>query len=183
MFEHVVGLDFSARFIRIAQRMADDGRIRYVLPDEGEIVSYHEATLERFGLADVADRVEFWQADAANLKPIHTGFDLILAANLIDRLYSPRQFLSTVHERLNSRGLLVLTSPYTWLEEHTRREEWIGGFKRDGENVTTLDGLQEVLGEHFERVGQELDVPFVIRETKRKHQHTVAQLTVWRRKD
>jgi hypothetical protein len=25
-------------------------------------------------------------------------------------------------------------------------------------------------------------VPFVIRETARKHQHTVAQLTVWRKR-
>jgi hypothetical protein len=25
------------------------------------------------------------------------------------------------------------------------------------------------------------DVPFVIRETARKHQHTIAEMTVWRR--
>ena len=87
-----------------------------------------------------------------------------------------------MHERLNPGGLLLLTSPYTWLEEHTRREEWIGGFKKDGENVTTLDGLKAMLGEHFRLVNGPLEVPFVIRETKRKFQHTLAEVTIWERR-
>jgi hypothetical protein len=33
--------------------------------------------------------VEFFQGDATNLKPQFTGYDLILAANLIDRLTTP----------------------------------------------------------------------------------------------
>jgi len=107
--------------------------------------------------------------------------DLILAANLIDRLYNPALFLSRIHERIHPGGLLVLTSPYTWLTEHTPREAWIGGFKRDGETVTTLDGLQGLLGKYFRRVGEAVDVPFVIRETRRKFQHSVAELTVWER--
>jgi hypothetical protein len=31
-------------------------------------------------------------------------------------------------------------------------------------------------------VGEPLQVPFVIRETRRKFQHTVSELTVWRRR-
>ena len=81
-----------------------------------------------------------------------------------------------------SGGLLVIASPYTWLEEYTEKEEWLGGFKRDGESVTTLDGLSEALGPQFRLVGEPRDVPFVIRETKRKFQHTVSELTVWKRK-
>jgi hypothetical protein len=45
--------------------------------------------------------------------------------------------------RLNPGGLLMITSPYTWLAEHTAREEWIGGFKKNGENFTTLDGSRK----------------------------------------
>jgi hypothetical protein len=100
---------------------------------------------------------------------------------LIDRLYSPRHFLNAIHNRLNIGGILMITSPYTWLEEHTPREEWIGGFKRDGENVTTLDGLKELLGQHFELVNQPLKVPFVIRETQHKFQHTLSEVTFWKR--
>ncbi len=161
----------------------ETGCLRYTLPDEGELVSYHERRLDTLGLAETAGRVEFWQGDACNLKDVFTGFDLILAANLIDRLYSPRRFLQDVARRLNAGGLLVLASPCTWLEEHTKRDEWIGGFKKDGDSYTTLDGLKDLLGARFELVQGPQEVPFVIRETRRKHQHTLSELTVWKRRD
>jgi len=101
--------------------LAETGAIRYTMPEEGELVGYHERRLDSLGLLETAQRVEFWQGDACNLKDIFSGFDLILAANLIDRLYAPRRFLDTVADRLNSGGLLVLASPYTWLEEYTKR--------------------------------------------------------------
>lgn len=181
-FDKVVGIDFSARFIQMGIRLAETGAIRYTLPEEGELVSYHERRLDTLGLAETASRVEFWQGDACNLKDIFGGFDLILAANLIDRLYAPRRFLDDVAGRLNPGGLLVLASPYTWLEEYTKRSEWIGGFKKDGESHTTLDGLKEILGRNFTLIDGPQAVPFVIRETRRKHQHTLSEVTVWKRK-
>ena len=95
-FKFVNGLDFSARFIRVAIQMQEKGVIHYELPEEGEIVSFHEKSLADFGLEGVKDRVEFFQADATNLKPRFTGYDLILAANLIDRLYDPQKFLKFI---------------------------------------------------------------------------------------
>jgi len=178
-FEHVTGLDFSTRFFRLAARMQEEGYLRYAFPEEGEIVSYHEAGLKELGLDEIRDRVLFSQADACNLPEKFCGYDLVLAANLIDRLYSPRRFLSTIHERMNPGALLVLTSPYTWLEEYTRKEEWLGGYRDAGEPVWTLDGLKEALAPHFSMLAAPRDVPFVIRETRRKFQHTVAELTVW----
>jgi putative 4-mercaptohistidine N1-methyltranferase len=159
--------------------MQEEGSLRYALPEEGEIVSFHEITLAELGLEAVRDRVEFFQADACNLPEKFSGYDLVLAANLIDRLYSPRKFLSTIHARMNPGGLLVLTSPYTWLEEYTKKEEWLGGYREAGEPVWSIDGLKEALAPHFRLLGEPRDVPFVIRETRRKFQHTVAELTVW----
>ncbi len=181
-FEHVTGIDFSARFISLGARFAEQGRLRYTLVDEGELVSYKERSLAELGLDKVAKKVEFFQGDACNLKPVFTGYDLILAANLIDRLYDPSQFLQSVHERLNPGGILMITSPYTWLPEHTKRENWIGGFKKDGENLTTLDGLKAMLGSNFRLLGEPRPVPFVIRETKRKFQHTLSEVTLWERR-
>ena len=181
-FDHVTGIDFSARFIRVGHELQEKGYARYAITDEGELVSYHEARLDEIGLDDLRGKVEFRQGDAHNLKPQFTGYDLVLAANLIDRLYEPGKWLANVHERLNLGGLLVITSPYTWLEEFTPRDKWLGGVKVDGENVTTLDGLRAVLGERFTPVGEPRDLTFVIRETARKFQHTVAQVTVWERK-
>ena len=180
-FEHVTGIDFSARFIGLGVQLAQQGVLRYTLADEGELVFYKERRLADLDLDGVRDKVEFFQGDACNLKPHFSGYDLILAANLIDRLYSPRKFLGSVYERLNPGGLLLIASPYTWLEEHTPREEWIGGFKRDGENVTTLDGLKAILGKHFRLVGEPQKVPFVIRETRHKFQHSLSEATLWER--
>lgn len=180
--DHVTGIDFSARFIRVGHQLQQTGAIRYSIPEEGELVSYHEKTLDSMALTGVADRVEFWQGDAHNLKPQFTAYDLVLAANLIDRLYDPALFLSNITARINSGGLLVLLSPYTWLEEFTPREKWLGGRKIDGENVTTLDGLHRALAPAFRPVGAPRDVEFVIRETKRKFQHSLSQITVWQKK-
>ena len=180
-FDRVTGIDFSARFISLGVQLAEQGALRYTLADEGELVSYRERRLSDLGLASVCQKVDFVQGDACNLKAIHTGYDLILAANLIDRLHSPRQMLESIHQRLNPGGLLMITSPYTWLEEHTAREEWIGGFKKDGENFTTLDGLKEILGKNFRLLGEPQAVPFVIRETRRKFQHSLSEVSIWER--
>jgi putative 4-mercaptohistidine N1-methyltranferase len=133
------------------------------------------------GLEHAIDRVEFLQGDATNLKPQFTGYDLILAANLLDRLYDPQGFLTAIHERLNVGGILVMTSPYTWLEEFTKKEHWPGGIRKAGEPYWTLDALKELLGPRFNMIDAPQDIEFVIRETRRKFQHTRAEVTVWER--
>jgi 5-histidylcysteine sulfoxide synthase/putative 4-mercaptohistidine N1-methyltranferase len=179
-FDEVIGVDFSARFIQEAEVLKQNGVLRYTVPTEGELESFHEIKLSNFHLENEAKKVSFWQADACNLKPIFKDFDLILAGNLIDRLYDPKKFLDSLVDRLNDGGMLILTSPYTWQEESTPKEKWIGGYKRDGENVTTLQGLEEILGNDFTLL-ETRDVPFVIQETARKHQYTIAQMSVWQK--
>jgi 5-histidylcysteine sulfoxide synthase/putative 4-mercaptohistidine N1-methyltranferase len=177
--DHVTGIDFSARFIRVGHDLRQKGYTRYAMPEEGELVSYHEKSLADMDLEDVRNKVEFWQGDAHNLKEQFTGYDLVLACNLIDRLYDPTRFIDHIAGRINSGGLLVLLSPYTWLEEFTPKDKWLGGLKIDGENVTTLDGLRARLEPRFRMIGEPRDVEFVIRETARKFQHTTSQMTVW----
>lgn len=180
-FDTVEGVDFSANFIGLAARMAEQGEVHYARVEEGDLVSYHTRTLNALGLAAYADRVAFYQGDACNLKPQFTGYDLVLAANLIDRLYQPSRFLAEMAPRINAGGLLIIASPYTWLEEHTPKHEWLGGFKKDGESYSTLDGLKAQLSRHFRLVGEPRKVPFVIRETQHKFQHTLSELTIWER--
>ncbi|HEX9079161.1 MAG TPA: putative 4-mercaptohistidine N1-methyltransferase, partial [Desulfuromonadaceae bacterium] len=178
-FARVTGLDFSTRFFRLAARMQEEGYLRYAFPEEGEVVSFHEVGLKELGLEEVRERVQFYQADACNIPEKFGGFDLVLAANLLDRLYSPRRFLATIHHHMNRGGLLVITSPYSWSEEFTRKEEWLGGYREAGEPVWTLDGLKAALSERFRMVGEPRDIPFVIRETRRKFQHSIAEVTAW----
>ena len=177
-FDEVIGVDFSARFIQEAETLKQNAVLRYTMPTEGELESFHEVNLAHFDLEKARESVSFWQADACNLKPIFKNFDLIFAGNLIDRLYDPQKFLDSLAPRLHDGGILILTSPYTWQEESTPKEKWIGGYKRDGENVTTLQGLEEILGKDF-RLLETKNIPFVIQETARKHQYTIAQMTIW----
>lgn len=180
-FDEVVGIDFSARFIQNGVKLAQGETLHYSICTEGELVDYHACDLAQLGLAEVRDKVQFYQGDACNLKAIFRGYDFILAANLIDRLHHPAQFLSQIHTRLNMGGILMLSSPYTWMEEHTVRSEWLGGFKKDGENWSSLDGLTALLEPHFRLMTEPQDIPFVIRETQRKFQHTYAQVSFWER--
>ncbi|CAH2031100.1 5-histidylcysteine sulfoxide synthase [Trichlorobacter ammonificans] len=180
-FREVIGLDFSTRFFRLATAMQEEGILRYTLPEEGEIVSFHQANLADFGLDGIREQVQFYQADACNLPEKFSGFDLVLAANLLDRLYGPQRFLESIHGRINPGGLLVLASPYSWSEEFTPKEEWLGGYREAGEPVWTLDGVTAALADRFRLLGEPRDVPFIIRETRRKFQHAVAQVTVWER--
>ena len=181
-FDKVCGIDYSARFVQVGVELQKNNKVGYYQNGEGGLKTRYEVHLDELGLDSVKDKVEFWQGDACNLKEHFKPYDLIMGTNLIDRLYEPHLFLKSVHERINDKGYLVLTSPYTWLEEYTAKEFWIGGYEdENGNHVSTLDGLKEMLKEHFELVATE-DVPFVIRETPRKYQHTISQMSVWKKK-
>ncbi len=180
-FDAVVGIDFSARFIQVGVSMKEEGVIRFKRAEEGDLTRNVSVTLQELNLEASASRVSFFQGDACNLKSHFKGYDLIMANNLIDRLYEPRRFLDAIHERLNHEGILVLTSPYTWSEAYTKKEFWLGGYVDDAGNaVHTLQQLELLLKPHFQLL-ETHDVEFVIRETPRKYQHTIAQMSIWKK--
>lgn len=180
-FEHVDGIDFSARFIQQGYALVEQGERRYTIPTEGDLQEFKSISLAALGYSAIKHKIHFAQGDATNLKPQFTGYDLILASNLIDRLSDPRLFLNSIPKRLNKGGYLVIASPYSWDESHTPKAKWLGGLKVNGENTTTLDGLTETLIKQFELVSVK-EIPFVIRETKRKFQHTISEVTIWRKR-
>ena len=148
------------------------------LPSQGRDRNLGQALRDTSRLAS---RITFATGDACDLPADLTDYDLVFAGNLIDRLYDPRLFLAAMAERIRPGGWLAITSPYTWLEEYTPRQHWLGGYTDAvGNPVTTLAGLTAALAGSFS-LQQRQDVPFVIRETARKHQHTMAELTVWQR--
>lgn len=182
VFDHVSGIDYSQAFVQIGKELQINGSISYTQNGEGDIKIRKEVNIDDFGFGDIADKIEFTQGDACSLAPEVKEFDLIMATNLIDRLYNPYLFLEKIHERINAGGYLMLTSPYTWLEEYTAKELWIGGYTDDsGHEVTTLEGLKSILEANFDLAATE-DIPFVIRETPRKHQYTISHLSVWKKR-
>ena len=79
-------------------------------------------------------------------------------------------------------GLLIIASPYTWKQEHTSIEHWIGGYLKDAENHFTVDGLKEALLPEF-RLLDERKVPFVIPDSDGTYQYTYSNVTVFGRRN
>lgn len=181
IFDDVIGIDFSTNFINVGVKLKIYDSLIYKVKKEGEIFEEKTVSLKELGLEKIKDKVTFMQGDACNLKDIYTCFDLIFCSNLIDRLYYPQKFLDDIPSRINKDGLLVLLSPYTWLEDYTPKENWLGGYIKDNKEVKTLDTLKENLLVDFELL-ETIDVPFVIKETSRKYQHTISQMSIWKKK-
>lgn len=179
--QSVTGLDFSARFVKMATAMNERGFVRFISRDENELVHYNDISLVDLGLQQT-DNIRFMQADANNLKSIYRAYDLILADQLLEELYDPLKFLEGIHERLNSKGILVLSSNYDWLGAGLKRELWPGGFKKDGEPVTSFDGIARVLNHHFELQGEAIDHRVIKAMSSRTYAFTVNQTTVWKKK-
>ena len=181
-FDEVDGVDFSARFVQVGAKLKEEGRVAFSVKREGDLTQNKKISIEELGYENLKEKVSFWQGDACNMKPSFNSYDLIMATNLIDRLYNPRLFLDTVSERLNADGVLVITSPYTWQESSTQKEFWLGGYEdENGVEVKTIDSLRNILGERFELIHTQ-DLDFVIKETARKYQHAISEVSVWKKK-
>jgi 5-histidylcysteine sulfoxide synthase/putative 4-mercaptohistidine N1-methyltranferase len=181
-FEEVVGVDLSEAFIEAANTLKHEGHLDYFRKDEGELGQTLTATIVP---SIDRHRTTFRQADACALPPELVGFDAVLLANLLDRLPSPKAALARMGGYLGlvrPGGLLVIMSPYTWMEQFTPVDAWLGGYERDGTALSSKDGIAAALGESFELVSEE-DMPLLIREHVRKYQYIVTHVTVWKRQE
>ena len=76
-----------------------------------------------------------------------------------------------------------MASPYTWLEEYTPKEKWVGGYyDSDKKPVQTQDGLKTLLTPlGFKGIKENEDIRFVIKENDWVYQFTMANMTFWQR--
>lgn len=181
-FKKITALDASARFIRKAIDLQEKGFIRYIIKDEGELVFYREVVLSDFGLVENKENILFMQDNANNLKPNYKGYDLIVVPNLLEELTCPILFLKQIHERLNDNGILIIASTYEWELNEVKREHWPGGFKQDGEPLTSLEGIQHILSEHFMLDKTSINLPLTICKSSRISEQRLSEVTVWRKK-
>ena len=170
----VIGIDYSRAFVAAATKVGEEKSLAYEYVVEGDRTAPARACLPE-GVD--ASRVAFEVGDAMALREDLGSFDVVLAANLLCRLPDPCVFLARVPDLVNPGGQLLLTTPFSWLEEYTPREHWIGG---RGE-TSSADALQDLLSPRFElRLAK--DIPFLIREHARKYQWSVAGGTRWIKK-
>jgi len=181
-FETVTGLDFTARNIRVAVQLMQNGSFNYVFPEEGDLLSYHQLNINTLGFEQLISRVTFMQADASNMKSIFVGYDLVLINDILDQMYNPRHFLTGIHKRINTGGKLIVATGFDWNEQCTRRENWVGGHRESGEQVWGEDDLDTILNETFTKIDGPIIIPSVKRINKRKFSINHIEATIWEKK-
>ena len=165
----VVGIDSSEQFIAAAEYLRKEPGLAYRRLEEGiistELVAHRPESSN-------PERIRFETGDALNLDGDLGDFDVLHAANLLCRLPEPEQFLAGLQHLVTVNGLLILTTPCTWLGEFTRPGNWPVG--------ATHEWLADRLSASFDLLKIK-DMPFLIREHARKYQWGVAQASVWQR--
>lgn len=164
----VVGLDRSAAFIEAARLLQRTGTFSHPLPLEGD------AAVElTFSVPEGVrpDRIEFRTGDAL-ADPQPEPFDLVLAANLLDRVPDPAALLRRLPSLVRPGGQLLLTSPFTWLCAYTPRECWL---------VPGSEAVATRLEPAFTLL-RRWELPLILREHPRKFQWCLPEATLWRRK-
>uniref|UniRef100_A0A0G4GA84 Methyltransferase domain-containing protein n=1 Tax=Chromera velia CCMP2878 TaxID=1169474 RepID=A0A0G4GA84_9ALVE len=199
----VWGSDYSEAFVKAARGVKETGVAEWGVVKAGGLREEKRACLkEDLGIGEAErERVkDFIRVDATKLdlppslleetKTEAGAFDLIFGGNLIDRLPDPLSFLQKVGGMLKKDGLLVLSSPYTWLSDMTPREKWIGGREVDGKAIRTESALRDLLLKEggdargprcFVEARPPKNIAFVIRESERTFQRTQSQRTVWQK--
>ena len=169
-FDEVLGIDFSASFIRAAEDMRTNGRVEIKRIEEGT----HTSPLVLSRAEHVyPNRVRFQQGDALEPDPAWGPFDAVCMFNLIDRVPEPARLLTQAAGLLKPNGQLLLTTPFTWMTEYTPRENWLG----TGETDSAAE-LRRLLEPDF-KCRIEIDLPFLIREHRRKYQWSMAYASAW----
>ncbi|MEK9773401.1 MAG: putative 4-mercaptohistidine N1-methyltransferase [Opitutae bacterium] len=166
----VLGIDFSKSFIDAAQSILQNGKLSYHYHEEGTYWKEDVVSIDQ-----IPQNLSFEVGDACNLRDDIKPFDLVHAANLLCRVSDPMSLLSRLPDLIVPGGQLILTTPFTWLEEFTPQENWLNGEK-------SALAVKKVLESAFD-LELEKNLPFLIREHRRKFQYTVALGMRWRRKE
>ncbi|HEY9676374.1 MAG TPA: 5-histidylcysteine sulfoxide synthase [Drouetiella sp.] len=177
-FESVTAVDLSQSFIDAAKRIQSEGTIQFQVRTEGERTQSFEAAIDK----ELAARVEFRRADACALPPEFAQFDAVLMANLLCRLPSPSSCLTRMSGPrgiVREGGVLMLTTPFTWMESFTSKDLWFGG--QIGNDISSEEALLQRMSADFELL-EKFDMPLLIREHERKYQLIFSLATIWRRK-
>lgn len=163
----VIGMDNSKRFVLSARNIAKRGATKVQIHESGAEVRSRRVTLPQ-GMRP--GKVRFQVGDAQNLASIaKRPFNIVAAINLICRLPSPSRFLRQLPDLVSPGGQLLIASPFSWLKEYTPQREWL-----------TPPDLETTLQPHF-RLNRRRDIPFVIREHRRKYQLVISEVLTFKR--
>lgn len=169
-FAKVTAIDYSREFIDAANKLKTAKKLSYRRKDSGSSGKILTATVDE---NINTENITFELGDACDLPHSLGSFDAVLLANTLCRLPEPKKFLHRVQGKdaiVKKGGILVMTTPFSWLEEYTAKENWLSG----------IEDIKNILSE-FELLHTE-ELPFMIREHRRKFEYIITLASVWKRK-
>jgi putative 4-mercaptohistidine N1-methyltranferase len=189
-FDRVDAFDYSHSFIDMAKRMKAHEKVSFQIPIEADIHESVVAMHEPHITEEITSRANFFVGDACQLSQmksqqlIQNGYDGVLLANLLCRLPDPQACLAALPGIVNPGGVVVMVTPFSWLEQFTPRQNWLGGYYKPNttEPIKSKDELKRIMElAGFELIHEE-QMPLIIREHQRKFQYIISEATGWRRK-
>jgi len=167
-FKEMIGIDYSHQFIDAARHLQLHGTLKYNRKDQGmqvtSLVASVHPSIDR-------NRVRFEVGDACALPLTLGDFDAVVLANVLCRLKTPVKCLERmqgVNGLVKPGGILVMTTPFSWLPEYTPPENWLN----------SVEDIAAILTD-FELVHQQ-NLPFLLREHRRKFEYIIPLATVWK---
>ena len=109
------------------------------------------------------------------------GYDAILVEHALEKSYQPKQLLATLSQRLNKQVFLFVLTDHQYSTQHTEKQNWLGGLKVNGENLTGFDGLSEKLQDDFCFLAAH-PLSRVIKKNHCTFTVTTTEMSVWQRK-
>ena len=141
----VLGVDLNFAMLRLARRLAVDGRARLPLRRLGVVYDDGEVTVDTAH----RDQVSFWACDASALPFPNARFDGAVSFNVVDCVVSPVTHLAELGRLLRPGAPALLTTPYDWTAGVTPVQGWIGGHsQRSDSGGDDIREMRRLLGDN-----------------------------------
>jgi SAM-dependent methyltransferase/uncharacterized protein YbaR (Trm112 family) len=138
----VLGIDLNYPMLKLAQQVLLHGRVSYPRRRVG-LVYDRRAFPVAF---EHSGHVDFWACDATALPFAGEQFAAAVSMNLLDCVYSPLDFLTSLAANLRDAGQAVIACPYDWSVSATPLEGWLGGHsQRSAERGASEPVLRRLL--------------------------------------
>ncbi len=130
----VLGIDINIGMLRIAQWVIRTGLAKYPLRREGLVYDHQEVQISPMARAH-AHRVDFWCCDALALPIASRSVAACVALNTLDSVASPVGLLAELARVTQTKGRVLLASPFDWNASVTPVENWLGGHSQRAEHA------------------------------------------------
>jgi len=179
-FGAVVGVDAAEAAVRHSRIMQHHAQLEYERVTEGVLTT---TALVRTPAGVDRSRVTFFNSPLAALTPDAAAggpFDLVLVNDALCRAVQPLDIVTSLPGIVRPGGVAVVACSNDWDAAVTPRNSWLGGFKLNGEDMTTLHMLQHYLKRAF-AFKEAVDVPRLTRAHGRKFTLEVLEVSVFQR--